>query len=54
VDALDAALAHKIAFAKFQKGQAANAEAQARVTLHQFQASLVFMDIPALLYDWFR
>jgi outer membrane protein TolC len=35
-----AALAHKIAFAKFQKGQAANAEAQARVTLHQFQASL--------------
>jgi len=35
-----AALAHKIAFAKLQSGQAANAEAQARVTLHQFQASL--------------
>ena len=35
-----AALAHKIALAKRQSGQAANAEAQARFTLHGFQAQL--------------
>jgi outer membrane protein TolC len=35
-----AALAHKIVFAKLQSGSAANAEAQARVTYHQFKAQL--------------
>ena len=39
--ALDsAALAHKIALAKLRSGASANAEAQARVTFHQFQAQL--------------
>ena len=39
--ALDsAALAHKIVYAKLQEGASANAEAQARVTYHQFKAQL--------------
>ena len=35
-----AALAHKIAYAKLKSGTSANAEAQARVTYHQFKAQL--------------
>jgi len=35
-----AALAHKIANAKFKSGQSANAEAQASVTFHEFEAQL--------------
>ena len=39
--ALDSsALAHKIVYAKLQEGASANAEAQARVTYHQFKAQL--------------